>query len=301
VVLGPLVGPLIDRWNRRKVMLIADAVVALFSAWLAYLFWTDALQIWQVYLIMAVRAIGGTFHWPAMSASTSLMVPEEHQVSLASQSPESLYWAVPAPWLGGNGSGSWSSPVIGDLVWVAQGIYRPSARTNPEDPRSATFELVNGVSMRGGYAGYGQPAPNVRSIDTYETTLSGDLGANDGPGPFDNYDENAEPADANTVLLKMVAEKAMIIEARSKDFLKKESISDLVKRFSEKKLVALLLQRHTEGKKINVTEDEITRMMEKNPKLDKARAKMTVENAKRNALINEYYKQIYESHINGSF
>lgn len=83
VVLGPLVGPLIDRWNRRKVMLVADTIVALFSAWLAYLFWADALQIWQVYVIMAVRAIGGTFHWPAMSASTSLLVPEKNLARVA--------------------------------------------------------------------------------------------------------------------------------------------------------------------------------------------------------------------------
>ena len=83
VVLGPLVGPLIDRWNRRRVMLVADTVVALFSAWLAYLFWADALQIWQVYVIMAVRAVGGTFHWPAMSASTSLLVPEKHLARVA--------------------------------------------------------------------------------------------------------------------------------------------------------------------------------------------------------------------------
>ena len=78
VVLGPFVGALVDRWNRRRVMLVADSVIALFSAWLAYLFWAGSLQIWQVYAIMAVRAIGGAFHWPAMSASTSLMVPEEH-------------------------------------------------------------------------------------------------------------------------------------------------------------------------------------------------------------------------------
>jgi len=83
VLLGPLVGPLIDRWNRRRVMLVADTVVALFSAWLAYLFWVDALQLWQVYVIMAVRAIGGTFHWPAMSASTSLLVPEKHLARVA--------------------------------------------------------------------------------------------------------------------------------------------------------------------------------------------------------------------------
>ncbi|MBN1640100.1 MAG: MFS transporter [Anaerolineae bacterium] len=78
IVLGPLVGALVDRWDRRRVMVVADTAIAAVSALLAYLFWADALQVWHVYAIMAVRAIGGTFHWPAMSASTSLMVPEEH-------------------------------------------------------------------------------------------------------------------------------------------------------------------------------------------------------------------------------
>ncbi len=78
VFLGPFVGALIDRWNRRAVMIVADSVVALFSAWLALLFWKGALQMWHIYLIMLIRAIGGTFHWPAMAASTSLMVPREH-------------------------------------------------------------------------------------------------------------------------------------------------------------------------------------------------------------------------------
>jgi DHA3 family macrolide efflux protein-like MFS transporter len=78
VVLGPFVGALVDRWNRRVVMLVADGVIALASAWLGYLFWTDAMQIWHVYLVTLVRAIGGAFHWPAMAASTSLMVPEKH-------------------------------------------------------------------------------------------------------------------------------------------------------------------------------------------------------------------------------
>jgi DHA3 family macrolide efflux protein-like MFS transporter len=78
VVLGPFVGALVDRWNRRMVMIVADSVIALMSAWLAYLFWTDAMQIWHVYVVMLVRAIGGTFHGPAMQASTSLMVPKEH-------------------------------------------------------------------------------------------------------------------------------------------------------------------------------------------------------------------------------
>jgi len=78
VVLGPLAGTLVDRWNRRKVMLVADTFVALVSAWLAYLFWTDAMSVWHVYVAMLAGSLGGAFHWPAMQASTSLMVPEKH-------------------------------------------------------------------------------------------------------------------------------------------------------------------------------------------------------------------------------
>jgi DHA3 family macrolide efflux protein-like MFS transporter len=77
VFLGPIAGALVDRWNRRRVMIVADTIIALFSAWLALLFWRDQIQIWHVYVIMFVRALGGAFHWPAMEASTSLMVPRD--------------------------------------------------------------------------------------------------------------------------------------------------------------------------------------------------------------------------------
>ncbi|MBN1565825.1 MAG: MFS transporter [Anaerolineae bacterium] len=76
VILGPFVGALVDRWNRRRVMIVADSTIALFSAGLAVLLWMNALQIWHVYVIMFVRALGGTFHFSAMQASTSLMVPK---------------------------------------------------------------------------------------------------------------------------------------------------------------------------------------------------------------------------------
>jgi DHA3 family macrolide efflux protein-like MFS transporter len=78
ILLGPLVGALVDRWNRRAVMLVADSAIALVSAWLAYLFWVDALQTWHVYVIMLARAVGSAFHDPAINASTSMLVPKEH-------------------------------------------------------------------------------------------------------------------------------------------------------------------------------------------------------------------------------
>jgi DHA3 family macrolide efflux protein-like MFS transporter len=83
IVLAPLAGAYVDRWNRRMVMIVADGLVALASLWLAYLFWVEAAQVWHVYVIMLVRAVGGSFHWPAMQASTSLMVPEKHLTRVA--------------------------------------------------------------------------------------------------------------------------------------------------------------------------------------------------------------------------
>ncbi len=83
VFLGPIAGAYVDRWNRRVVMIAADGLVALVALWLAYLFWTDQMQVWHVYVGMLVRAVGGCFHWPAMQASTSLMVPEEHLTRVA--------------------------------------------------------------------------------------------------------------------------------------------------------------------------------------------------------------------------
>jgi DHA3 family macrolide efflux protein-like MFS transporter len=77
VFLGPFIGSLVDRWNRRWIMAIADSVIALATAVLLVLFASGQVQTWHVYLLMFVRAVGGGFHQPAMSASTSLMVPRE--------------------------------------------------------------------------------------------------------------------------------------------------------------------------------------------------------------------------------
>jgi len=83
ILLGPFVGALIDRWNRRVVMIAADSFIALVGLWLAYLFWSGTMEIWHVYAVMLARSLGGTFHWPAMAASTTLMVPEKHYTRIS--------------------------------------------------------------------------------------------------------------------------------------------------------------------------------------------------------------------------
>lgn len=83
IFLGPFAGALVDRWNRRLVMMAADGMIALASLWLAVQFLTGQAEIWQVYVVLFIRSAGGAFHWPAMQASTSLMVPGAHLARVA--------------------------------------------------------------------------------------------------------------------------------------------------------------------------------------------------------------------------
>lgn len=95
---------------------------------------------------------------------------------------------------GSNDGSSWSGPytslqdALTDAnsspkpveVRVAQGVYRPDCGVGivPAD-RDATFALISGVTLRGGYAGYGEADPNARDIRLCATVLSGDLEADD--------------------------------------------------------------------------------------------------------------------------
>lgn len=99
IILSPLAGVFVDRWDRQMMMIIADGAVALASWLLAFLFWFGAVEVWHIYVIMFVRAVGGSFHWPAFQASTSLMVPEEYmtRVNGLNQSVNGILMILGAP------------------------------------------------------------------------------------------------------------------------------------------------------------------------------------------------------------
>lgn len=83
ILLGPFVGALVDRWNRRSIMIVADTSIAVATGVLIVLFSTGLIQVWHVYVILLVRSLGGAFHFPAMAASTSLMVPRSQLARIA--------------------------------------------------------------------------------------------------------------------------------------------------------------------------------------------------------------------------
>jgi predicted outer membrane repeat protein len=71
---------------------------------------------------------------------------------------------------------------VGDEIRVAEGTYKPDQFVLSDRPnlgRAETFQLTNGVTIKGGYAGFGEPDPDARDIDLYKTVLSGDLNGDD--------------------------------------------------------------------------------------------------------------------------
>lgn len=77
IALAPFVGALVDRWNRRVVMIVSDSLLAVLTIGLVILFATGAIQVWHILVVIFFRGLGGLFQFTAMQASTTLMVPED--------------------------------------------------------------------------------------------------------------------------------------------------------------------------------------------------------------------------------
>jgi len=78
IVMTPIAGALVDRWNRKLVMMLSDLAAGLTTIAIFMLFKTGHLEIWHLYAAAAFSGVFGSFQIPAYSASITLMVPKEH-------------------------------------------------------------------------------------------------------------------------------------------------------------------------------------------------------------------------------
>ncbi|MEH2084991.1 MAG: MFS transporter [Nostoc sp.] len=78
ILISPIAGPLVDRWDRRKTMIIADVLACLGTIAIGVLFVIGQLGVWHIYLANTFTAIFMAFHTPAYTASTVLLVPKQH-------------------------------------------------------------------------------------------------------------------------------------------------------------------------------------------------------------------------------
>jgi len=92
-----------------------------------------------------------------------------------------------------------SNAQAGDEIRVAYGTYKPDRRVaisrsrqqiTASGDRTVSFQLKNGVTIKGGYAGAGESDPDARDITLNQTILSGDLNGDDGPNFANNSDNS---------------------------------------------------------------------------------------------------------------
>lgn len=86
VVLSPFVGPVVDRRNKKKLLIITDIVVALFALLLSI---TGTISpefpLWLVFVSLFVRAVAQTFQMPIIQSILPTMVPEEELTKVNGQ------------------------------------------------------------------------------------------------------------------------------------------------------------------------------------------------------------------------
>ena len=95
-ILGTMIGVLVDRWNRKLVMIGADLIIAVAGVVLAVVALMIELPVWVVMVVLFIRSIGTAFHSPALSAATPLLVPEDQLTKCAgySQSVQSVSYIL---------------------------------------------------------------------------------------------------------------------------------------------------------------------------------------------------------------
>jgi len=77
LLVSPLAGALVDRWDRRWAMIFSDTGAGISTLVVALLFVSQRLEVWQVMLVTAAISAFSTFQWPAYSAATTMLVPKE--------------------------------------------------------------------------------------------------------------------------------------------------------------------------------------------------------------------------------
>ena len=86
VLLSPFAGPLVDRWDKKRLLILTDIIVALFAMVLVVVGTiSDTFPLWLVFVSLFIRAIAQTFQIPTIQSILPTMVPEEELTRINGQ------------------------------------------------------------------------------------------------------------------------------------------------------------------------------------------------------------------------
>ncbi|HJR08159.1 MAG TPA: MFS transporter [Pyrinomonadaceae bacterium] len=102
IVLSPVVGTIVDMWDRRWLMILSNVGAALSVLAVAALFYSNLLRFWHICFLAGATSLSNAVLSPALTASISLIVPKKHfgRASGMSQFGEATSQII-APLLGG--------------------------------------------------------------------------------------------------------------------------------------------------------------------------------------------------------
>lgn len=157
LLLSPIAGVLVDRHNRKLMMMLSDLVAVFATLGILLLHTFGGLELWHLFVAAAVAGLGNTFQWPAYSAAITTMIPKEKyhrangMMSLVESGP-----AVFAPLLAGA-----LYPVLGltgilllDICTFLLAIGALLAVHVPQPARSAEGEAAKGILLREALFGF---------------------------------------------------------------------------------------------------------------------------------------------------
>jgi MFS transporter, DHA3 family, macrolide efflux protein len=78
IIITPISGVIVDRFNRKLLMILGDTAAVLATIVLLFLYINKYLQIWHLYVAAAFVGTFGQFQNLAYSTSVSLMIPKQH-------------------------------------------------------------------------------------------------------------------------------------------------------------------------------------------------------------------------------
>ncbi|MGB3238677.1 MAG: MFS transporter [Geitlerinemataceae cyanobacterium] len=77
LIVSPLAGAIVDRWERRRAMILSDSVSGVVEILIMVLAFSNQLEVWHIYIAVAISSMFGAFQWPAYTAAIAQLVPKQ--------------------------------------------------------------------------------------------------------------------------------------------------------------------------------------------------------------------------------